>query len=94
MNNLLVALLDTENRHPRIESNLGHRIWRFTNRNQCIQFVQNQMPTCQQIDLFLSHQHRDLIGNQLVLLNTIHFHIYYPTEDGIQNNHNGTRMWV
>ena len=94
MDNRCVIVLDTENRHPCIESNLGHRVARCTNRNQCIQFVQNQMAIYQQIDLFLSHQHRDLIGNQLVLFNTIYFHIYYPAVVGIQNNHNGIHMWV
>ncbi|CAF1127959.1 unnamed protein product [Adineta steineri] len=93
MNDQRAVLLDSENRHSPIESNLGHRVQYFTDRNTCIQYIQNQMTTCQRIDLFLSYQDKNIIGNQLVLFHNVYFHIYYPTINDIPNN-NQPCMWI
>ncbi|UJR19112.1 hypothetical protein I4U23_022243 [Adineta vaga] len=94
MNNQLAVLLDSTNRHSLNQSNLGRRVRHFTDRNGCIQYVQNQIPNCRRIDLFLSFREGNLIGNELVLVQNVHFHIYYPTMDDIPSDSNIPCMWV
>ncbi|UJR11476.1 hypothetical protein I4U23_015655 [Adineta vaga] len=94
MNDRCTILLDTENRHPCIECRLGHRVQHFTDRIECIQYIQNQLSNCPQIYLFLSSQNIDLIGNQLVLFQRVYFHVYHPTSNDIPNNNNYPRMWI
>jgi hypothetical protein len=94
MNNQLAVLLDSENRHLPIESNLGRRVQYYTDRDTCIQRIRNQMPNYHRIDLFLSSQNRNLIGDELVLFHNIYFHVYYPTIDDIPNNNNFPCMWI
>ncbi|CAF0789844.1 unnamed protein product [Adineta ricciae] len=90
----LVVLLDIERRHPTIESHLGDRVQYYFNQNECIQYVRNQMENYERIDLFLSSQHKNIIGNDLVLFSNIFFHIYYPTTNYISENGEDSWMWI
>jgi len=86
MTSLRAILLDSNNRHPCIESNLGHRVEHFINRGACVGYIQNEMASCGRIDLFLSSADRNIIGTNLPLFNNIYFHLYCPTADDIPNN--------
>ncbi|CAF0857608.1 unnamed protein product [Adineta ricciae] len=90
----LVVLLDIERRHRTIESHLGYRVQYYFNQNECIQYVRNQMKNYERIDLFLPSQHKNIIGNDLVLFSNIFFHIYYPTTNYISENGEDPWMWI
>jgi hypothetical protein len=85
MTDLRVILLDSNGRHPLIESDIGPRIEYFNNQIACVQRIQNEMMRCKRIDLFLSSTDRNIIGNNLPLFDKIYFHLYCPTIDDIPN---------
>ena len=87
------VLLDTDHRHTLLESDLGHRVERYTDRHACGQYILNELPACRRIDFFLSSRDRDLIGDQLALFGAVYFHVYYPTLNEIPHNPNSC-MWV
>ncbi len=93
MTDVLTVLLDSNNRHPLIESRLGPRVQHFSIKNECIRCIQNAIMTFRRIDLFLSSEDKLIIGNQLLLFHNIYFHVYYPTADDIPNN-NMSNVWV
>ncbi|CAF1040874.1 unnamed protein product [Adineta ricciae] len=94
MNNRLVVLLDPPSRQLPAQSNLGHRVQHFLNRDICIQHILTQMPNYQRIDFFLSSHERTLVGAEIALLQNVYFHIYYPTNDDIPNDYNNPCMWI
>jgi hypothetical protein len=87
------VLLDTDHRHLLLDGYLGDRVERYTDRHACLQYIRNQLPACRHIDFFLPSCDRDLVGNQLVLFNTVYFYVYYPTMYDIPNNANSS-VWV
>jgi hypothetical protein len=81
-----VILLVSNNRHPLIESDFGHRVERFTDQNTCVVHILNEMARCRRIDLFLSSTDRMIIGINLPLFNNVYFHLYCLTANDIPNN--------
>jgi hypothetical protein len=82
-----LILLDLNERHRLLESNIGRRVQYITNRNTYLAEIQNAMMIYRRIDLFLSSADRNLIGNNnLPLFNNIYFHLYCPTVDDVRNN--------
>jgi hypothetical protein len=86
MADLRILLLDSDNRHPPIDSDYGPLIKHFTDLHVCVQYVRDERANCRRIDLFLSSADRGIINTQVPLFDGVYFHLYCPTNDNIAEN--------